>query len=154
MKIEKEKAIKLYPDAPQWLKDELEDEFGNDFWITKSYEKIKTLEDALIANGSTLAEFDKKVKGWPHDTMCYEARKEIAKAIRGDWEPNWAETLNRKWFPYFVLSSGCGFSYSDYYYYFSNTVVGSRLCTDTSEKAIYIAEQFQEEYKEFFLYKD
>lgn len=150
MKIEKEKAIKLYPDAPQWLKDELEDEFGNEFWIIKSYKKIKTLEDALIANGSTLAEFDKKVKGWPHDTMCYEARKEIAKAIRGDWEPDWADTSDRKWFPYFVLSSGCGFSYSDYFYDYSHTFVGSRLCFPTEEQSDYFGKNFTE-YHEGFL---
>ena len=150
MKIEKEKAIKLYPDAPQWLKYELEDEFGNEFWITKSYEKIKTLEDALIANGSTRAEFNKKVKGWPHDTMCYEARKEIAKAIKGDWETDWTDTSDRKWFPYFDLSSGCNFSGSTQYHYFSNTDVGSRFSFPTEEQSDYFGKNFTK-YHEGFL---
>ena len=40
---------------------------------------------------------------------------------------------------------------TDYYCGSAGTCVGSRLCTDSSEKALYIGETFQAEYKEFFL---
>ena len=79
----------------------------------------------------------------------------IYKAINNGCCLDWNNSKQRKYFPYFgVLSSGYGFSDSSYYYYYTHTTVGSRLCTDTSEKACYIAEQFGEEYKEFFLYKE
>ena len=79
----------------------------------------------------------------------------IYKAINNGWRPDWSKSSQWKYFPWYgVLSSGFGFSDSRYYYGLTTTIVGSRLCTDSSEKAIYIAEQFQAEYQEFFLYPE
>lgn len=76
-------------------------------------------------------------------------------AINNGWRPDWSKSSQYKYFPWYrVLSSGFGFSGSTYDYVNANANVGSRLCTDTSEKAEYIAEQFQEEYKEYFLYSE
>ena len=77
----------------------------------------------------------------------------IYKAINDGWVPDWNNRDQYKYFPWYgVLSSGFGFSTSSYDYARANTVVGSRLCTDTSEKAMYVAEQFKAEYQEYFLY--
>lgn len=77
----------------------------------------------------------------------------IFKAINNGWRPDWSKSSQWKYYPWFgVLSSGFGFSSSSYDYGRADTIVGSRLCNDTSEKALYIAEQFKEEYKEYFLY--
>lgn len=77
----------------------------------------------------------------------------IYKAINDGWTPDWSNSNQYKYYPWFgVLGSGVGFSYSIYYCAYASTDVGSRLCTDTSEKALYIAEQFGTEYKEYFLY--
>ena len=77
----------------------------------------------------------------------------IYKAINDGWVPDWNDSDQYKYYPYFrVWSSGFGFSYSDYSYAYASTFVGSRLCTDTSGKAMYIAEQFKAEYQEYFLY--
>jgi hypothetical protein len=79
----------------------------------------------------------------------------IFKAINNGWRPDWSKSSQWKYYPWYeVLSSGFGFSYSVYSYDYTSTHVGSRLCTDTSEKALYIAKQFQEEYKEYFLYPE
>jgi len=79
----------------------------------------------------------------------------IFKAINNGWRPDWSKSSQWKYYPWYrVLSSGFGFSYSAYTYDYAVTSVGSRLCTDTSEKAMYIAEQFKEEYKEYFLYSE
>ena len=76
-------------------------------------------------------------------------------AINNGWRPDWSKSSQYKYFPWYrVLSSGFGFSDSDFNCDSADTAVGSRLCTDTSEKAEYIAEQFQEEYKEYFLYSE
>jgi hypothetical protein len=78
----------------------------------------------------------------------------IFKAINNGWTPNWNDYNQYKYYPWFkVLSSGSGFDFSSSIYHFdlTRTVVGSRLCTDTSEKALYIGEQFGKEYVEFFL---
>lgn len=81
----------------------------------------------------------------------------IFQAINNGWQPNWNNSSEYKYFPWLwvdaskELSSGFGFSDTDYYFTYAHTLVGSRLCTDTSDKALYIANTFQEEYKEFFL---
>ena len=81
----------------------------------------------------------------------------IYKAINDGWTPNWNDSSEWKYYPWFwveasaALSSGFGFSVSHYYYAYTHTHVGSRLCTNSSEKALYIAKTFQQEYKEYFL---
>jgi len=76
----------------------------------------------------------------------------IFKAINNGWTPDWSDYSQYKYYPLFeVLSSGFGFSVSDCGCAITGTSVGSRLCTDTSEKAVYIAKQFESEYKDYLL---
>jgi hypothetical protein len=80
----------------------------------------------------------------------------IYKAINDGWVPDWSNMSQWKYYPWFRMnSSGSGFDFSlsDYNYVYSGTTVGSRLCTDSSEKALYIGKQFGKEYGEFFLIK-
>jgi len=79
----------------------------------------------------------------------------IFKAINNGWTPDWSDSNQWKYFPWYgVLSSGFGFDRTNYSYAGANTFVGSRLCTDSSEKALYIARTFEVEYKDFFLYPE
>lgn len=79
----------------------------------------------------------------------------IYKAINDGWIPDWGNWDQYKYYPWYrVLSSGFGFSFSYYFCDHTFTSVGSRLCTDTSEKAMYIAEQFKAEYQDYFLYSE
>lgn len=79
----------------------------------------------------------------------------IFKTINNGWRPDWSKSSQWKYYPWYgVLSSGFGFSDSGYGSDGTGTSVGSRLCTDTSEKALYIAEQFKTEYQEYFLYPE
>jgi hypothetical protein len=53
-----------------------------------------------------------------------------------------------------VLSSGFRFDDSNYNYDNSNTNVSSHLCTDTIDKALYIAQQFKDLYQDHLLYSE
>ncbi len=78
----------------------------------------------------------------------------IFKAINNGWVADFTNRNQWKYFPWLKVNSAgsrFGFSDSDYYFDYTRTIVGSRLCTDTSEKAGYIGEQFHEEYGKFFL---
>ena len=76
-------------------------------------------------------------------------------AINNGWKPDWSNSDQYKYYPwYWVLSSGFGFDFSHYLCPNSSTGVGSRLCTDTSDKAKYIANQFEKEYQEYLLYSE
>lgn len=76
----------------------------------------------------------------------------IFQAINDGWIPDWSNRDQRKFYPWFsVLSSGFGFSHSGFAYAYAPATAGSRLCADTSEKALYIATQFEQEYKDLLL---
>src|SRR5665647_1606966 len=60
----------------------------------------------------------------------------IFQAINDGWIPDWSNSNQWKYYPWFrVLSSGFGFSASSYGCGCADADAGSRLCTDTSEKA-------------------
>jgi hypothetical protein len=149
MNIDKQTAKRLYPTSEDWFKEQLVDEFGADCFKEESYEKIKTFDDACRACGTTEEEFNKKWNelGLPNDTIFYEKAKIITKAIRGNWEPDWNNGNQRKWWPWFRLSSGFGFGGSGCRCDGSFTDVGSRLCFETEEQSDYAATQFIEVYK-------
>jgi hypothetical protein len=77
----------------------------------------------------------------------------IYKAINNGWKPDWSSWNQYKHYPWYrVLSSGFGFSHSDCGCGHTTASVSSRLCTDSAEKALFIAEQFKSEYQDYFLY--
>jgi hypothetical protein len=122
--------------------------------IKFDYKTIKTFEDAckkLNIDPKELPEVS--IMEFAKPIIAAYKLMIIYKAINNGWIPNWANYNQYKYYPWFkVLSSGFGFSGSGCGYVYSITCVGSRLCTDTSEKAMYIAEQFKAEYQEYFLY--
>lgn len=81
----------------------------------------------------------------------------IAQALNNGWEPNWSNWDEYKYFPWLEVKadesnpSGSGFSYTDYDYSYSDTIVGSRLCFQTRELALYAAKQFEDLYKDYLL---
>lgn len=120
------------------------------------YKSIKTFEDACVKTQTDASKLLESIAIFGKHSQAIIAVFKlfiIFEAINNGWEPNWDDSDEYKWWPYFNLSSGFGMaSGSDYFY--SGTTCGSRLCTDTDEKAEYIAEQFQQEYKEFLLYSE
>jgi hypothetical protein len=76
----------------------------------------------------------------------------IFEAINDGWEPDFSNQNQGKYYPWpWVSSSGFGFSHSNYFCDIADTFVGSRLCTDTSEKALYIFNQFEDLWKAWLL---
>ena len=134
------------------LQFEFEEEKPKSIWGTKDfdYKTIKTYEDAVKAR-----KVDDDDIIYPTDhphIVAYKKICHIIKVINNGWVPNWSDNNQRKYFPYFRVSpSGSGFSDSYYGYYYTCTGVGSRLLTDSSEKALYLANQFQDLYVQYLL---
>ena len=119
------------------------------------YKSIKTFEDAcikesidplLLPDVSMLPEDLRKPIVSAYKLMI------IYKAINNGWVPDWGNYSEYKYFPWYsVVSSGFGFSLTHYHCTGTYAHVGSRLCTDTSQKALYVAKQFEELYKDYLL---
>ena len=154
LNIELKTAQKIYPESSEWFKAVLTETFGEKAFKPKDYTDIKTFDDACQACGLSEKEFNDRFNslGLDNDTVNYEKSKIIVKAINQGWTPDWNDSDQRKWYPWFeVVSSGFGFSFTTYYCTLTITTVGSRLCFETSDKCKYAATQFIEIYKQFLL---
>jgi hypothetical protein len=94
--------------------------------------------------------------GFTKDEIAYRKLKTIAKALNEGWEPDWANSNEYKYWPWFVYygaSAGFAFAYADDAASGTATAVGSRLCFKTAALARYAGEQFIDIYNEMILIK-
>lgn len=151
LKISESTAKRLYPESPSWFREVLEETFGKQKLAGRKFDEIRTFEDACEEIGinplSIFSDID------TCDEIAYKKLKVIAKAINQGWTPDWTNTNQKKWWPWFDLSSGFGFSGSDYRYANAHTGVGSRLCFETEAKSNYAAKQFIHIYQELLTIK-
>lgn len=154
LKLDKKTAKELYPESPEWFQKVLTGTFGPDCFRKKTFEDIKTFEDACeelgITNDSCRPIFDEDEDP---DEIAYKKLKVIVAAINQGWTPDWSNSNQYKYWPYFKLSSGFGFSISDFVYDGTITCVGSRLCFETKEKCTYAAQKFIDIYEQFLTIK-
>jgi hypothetical protein len=123
------------------------------------YRTIKTVADAYEKTGlvmPSLPELPSSIaEEFREALLAVYNLFVVFKAINDGWVADYTDWNQTKYYPWQrVNSAGSGFDFSrsTYYYDYTCTAVGSRLCTDTSEKALYIGKQFSPEYKKFMLY--
>lgn len=71
----------------------------------------------------------------------------IVEALNAGWVPDWNNTSEYKYFPWWDMESG--FVLYGVNYYGTLSHVGSRLCFQTRTLAEYAAKQFKELYKDY-----
>lgn len=120
-------------------------------------ERVKTFEDVCNELGITLEEalpYDESLLMTPDRvaTNAFVKVSLIAKVLNEGWAPNWDDTSEYKYYPWFDMrnSSGSGFSRSGYNLSYYHATVGSRLCFKSSELVEYAAKQFETVYKQLF----
>ena len=151
LQLKKETAKRLFPESPEWFRNVLTETFGEECFKKREFTDIKTFEDAcdeLGINPSIIINSNDQP-----DEVAYKKLKVIIKAINGGWTPDWSNDNQKKWWPWFNLSSGFGFFDSFYLYTLSNTRVGSRLCFESEAKSTYTAKQFINLYEELLTIK-
>ena len=113
-------------------------------------ERIKTFEDVMKHLGIDPEEFDDRIEDMTPDEAAYVKLKHIAQALNEGWKPNWNDSNERKYHPWFDMRSASGgFSFDGYGYWLTPSGVGSRLCFKSSELARYAGTQFESIYKDF-----
>jgi hypothetical protein len=119
-----------------------------------NYKSIKSFEDACQHLGiePVLPEVSSLPEDLKKPVIANYKILIVFKAINNGWKPDWTNSNQYKYYPWFRLSSGSGLSALDYDYLNSGSSVGSRLCTDSSEKAMYIGEILMQEYTDCFCY--
>lgn len=151
LQLERKTAVRLYKSAPKWFQEILDDSFGTGSFSGNITDRVKTFEDALEeADEETKRRYQETINDDDTPDECaFKKLKLIIKVINEGWYPNWKDSDEKKWWPWFIVSSGFGFSTSSYDFTYANTIVGSRLCFASKEKSDYVAQQFIDLYKEF-----
>lgn len=139
----KETEIELTPEQIKKIK-------ALDMKIT---DRIKTFEDALEAcppsdKVKTLLNYNGADKQMI-STQAHAKISIIAKALNQGWVPDFDNSNETKYYPWFEYSPGVGFSFSDCDGGGDGSFVGSRLCFKTRELAEYAGKQFQSIYNDF-----
>lgn len=153
IQISEENAIKAFNAADEKQKELLINLLGKDVLNVSITDRVKTFEDACKVVGIDYDDFIGEVEELEEDEICYKKIKIIAEALNEGWKPDWSNSNQNKYMPYFRVSSGGGFSFDDLAYWYSDTYVGSRLCYKSSELAQYAGNQFISEYKGFLTIK-
>ena len=166
LKIEEEKALLLYPKASEEFKSILEDTFGSDFFKRDITDRIKTYEDACEVLGID-PENQPDVSDCENEDvksiLAYHKLIIICRALNEGWKPDWTNTSEYKYYPWFQFKQGvlfggaaahgtnAGFVFSSTYYAASSASAhfGSQLCFKTSELAKYAGVQFGEIWNDY-----
>lgn len=128
----------------------------------KNYTDLKTFEDACQVEGLDATKVIPDFSMYPEqDREALEAHAKLIIIVRAanrlandgkEWVPDWTDYSQPKYEPWFDLdTSSSGFRFNVYDYWRTISLVGSRLCFISYEVCEYIAEQFTELYKVYFL---
>lgn len=77
----------------------------------------------------------------------------VAKVLNEGWTPDWENSSQCKYVPWFKQNSGFGISFDVVVYWITYTAVGSRFCYKSEELAEYAATQFADLYNDFLTIK-
>jgi hypothetical protein len=157
--IQPNNALKAYQNADKSGKLLLENLLGKEFISSGEItDRIKTFEDVLSSvevseNLNILLSYN----GIDPDMLGAQAMTKltlIARALNEGWEPDWTDSNQYKYVPYFNnYKSGFGFSGSNYDAWYSGTCCGSRLCFKSAKLAEYAGKQFLDIYNQFLTTK-
>jgi hypothetical protein len=153
LQIKKENAVSAYEEATAKGKLLLENLFGKNIFFKDIKDRIKCFDDVLIENGISREEFEKSCKGLEPDEIAYRMAKLVCIAFNEGWVPDWTNSGEYKYYPWFKMgsSSGVGFSSDGFDDWRTLSGVGSRLCFKTADLAKYAGKLFEQEiYKPLF----
>lgn len=136
------------------------------FYKEEDYEEItdrvKTYEDACKVLGvEPINEQNAKAQGFRSDEIARRKLETIAAALNEGWKPDWNNTNQYKYYPYFYIqenAKGKGFAGLSYASTcnaaaFTTAHVGSRLCFYASRLARYAGNQFTDLYEQILIEK-
>ncbi len=154
IQVSRSAAMKIYGGTNTDGKKAIIELLGDKFISGKITDRIKTFEDACEDLGVGAADYHISTgcQVMDKDKVSIQAYSKliiIARALNEGWTPDWKDSGQIKYVPYFILKPGVGFSYDDCDDWRTVTTVGSRLCYKSHELAEYAATQFQSLYNEF-----
>jgi len=156
LSITKEAAQAAYTNATEKQKTMLENLFGKKNLLKDIMQRITCFDDILkeLEGDAEVTIYNAMIAaGITGHQLYYQKIVLIAKALNEGWVPDWGNSSEYKYRPWFDMggTSGSRFSYFDFDYDDSISCVGSRLCFKTRALAEFAGKTFINEYKDFML---
>ena len=114
-------------------------------------ERINTVEDILNDHKIDINDFETECSDIPEDEKAYKLIKLLSKSLNEGWEPDWDNSNETKYVPWFEMGGSSGFRFDGCGDWDSHSDVGSRLCFKSRKLAEYAGKQFTELYKKFMI---
>lgn len=112
-------------------------------------ERIKTIDDVFADHKLTRADFYDSCDGLDRDEIAYRIIKLLAKSLNEGWTPDWSNSNEYKYYPWFEMRGSSGFRFYGLVSWRTYSVVGSRLCFKSRELAEHAGKHFQSVYEDF-----
>lgn len=156
LQIKQDSLLAAFRNAGKEGKQVLSDLFGKQVALYDNItDRVKSFEDACQVLG--ISTNVPEVKGLPrkHQKAIIANYKliVIAEALNEGWKPNWQDSDEYKYYPWFDMSNpaGVGFSITATAASFTNAIFGSRLCLKNRELAIYFGQTFTDLFNDSLL---
>lgn len=156
LQIKQDSLLAAFRNAGKEGKQVLSDLFGKQVALYDNItDRVKSFEDACQVLG--ISTNVPEVKGLPrkHQKAIIANYKliVIAEALNEGWKPNWQDSDEYKYYPWFDMSNpaGVGFSYAYNTASTATANVGSRLCLKNRELAIYFGQTFTDLFNDSLL---
>lgn len=148
--IQKVNAVKAYNKADDSGRQILQDLFPDVDLAGKITDRVKSFEDACkilgIDEENVLTQYDTL------DEQAYKKLKVIVKALNEGWTPDWDNSNQNKYWPWFDMR-GSGLAFFRAVYVYAISSVGSRLCLRSRELVEHAVKHFMNLYEDLFLIK-
>ena len=156
LQIKQDSLLVAFRNAGKEGKQVLSDLFGKQVALYDNItDRVKSFEDACQVLG--ISTNVPEVKGLPrkHQKAIIANYKliVIAEALNEGWKPNWQDSDEYKYYPWFDMSNpaGVGYSYTNNTASRTNANFGSRLCLKNRELAIYFGQTFTDLFNDSLL---
>lgn len=156
LQIKQESLLVAFRNAGKEGKQVLSDLFGKQVALYDNItDRVKSFEDACQVLG--ISTNVPEVKGLPrkHQKAIIANYKLIiiAEALNEGWKPNWQDSDEYKYYPWFDMSNpaGVGCSYTNNAASSTCANSGSRLCLKNRELAIYFGQTFTDLFNDSLL---
>lgn len=156
LQIKQDSLLVAFRNAGKEGKQVLSDLFGKQVALYDNItDRVKSFEDACQVLG--ISTNVPEVKGLPrkHQKAIIANYKliVIAEALNEGWKPNWQDSDEYKYYPWFDMSNpaGVGFSSTDVTASYTYANFGSRLCLKNRELAIYFGQTFTDLFNDSLL---
>lgn len=156
LQIKQDSLLAAFRNAGKEGKQVLSDLFGKQVALYDNItDRVKSFEDACQVLG--ISTNVPEVKGLPrkHQKAIIANYKliVIAEALNEGWKPNWQDSDEYKYYPWFDMSNpaGVGYSLTNYAASLTAANIGSRLCLKNRELAIYFGQTFTDLFNDSLL---